>query len=76
MALQCFNAAGYITHNAKLKSANQCASLDNEKSNASIGLMIGTPSEILQYIEEGIVVPAELKYLVSATYNIFALESM
>jgi len=31
--------------------------------------MIGTPCEILQYIEEGTVVPAELKYLVSVTYK-------
>lgn len=63
-AEQCFNAAGYIIHNAELKSAKNCASSDNEKSNSSIGLIIGTPSEILQYIEEGTVVPAELKYLV------------
>ncbi|CAJ2666413.1 unnamed protein product [Trifolium pratense] len=61
---QCFNAARYIINNAELKSAKNCAPSDTEKSNSSIGLMIGTPSEILQYIEEGIVVPAELKYLV------------
>ncbi|XP_061356602.1 DEAD-box ATP-dependent RNA helicase 39-like [Gastrolobium bilobum] len=61
---QCFNAAKYIIHNAELKSAKDCASPDNEHSNASIGLMIGTPCEILQYIEEGSVVPAELRYLV------------
>ncbi|KAK2366725.1 DEAD-box ATP-dependent RNA helicase [Trifolium repens] len=61
---QCFNAARYIINNAELKSAKNCASSDTEKSNSSIGLMIGTPCEILQYIEEGIVVPAELNYLV------------
>ncbi|KAJ1385966.1 RNA helicase, DEAD-box type, Q motif [Sesbania bispinosa] len=63
-AEQCFNAAGYVIHNADLKSAKNCASADNKQSNSSIGLMIGTPCEILQYIEEGIVVPAELRYLV------------
>jgi hypothetical protein len=68
-ALQCFNAAKYIIHNAELKSAKNSASSDNEKSNSSIGLMIGTPYEILQYIEEGTVIPAELKYLVSVTYK-------
>lgn len=52
-----------------MKSAKNCASSDNEKSNSSIGLIIGTPSEILQYIEEGTVVPAELKYLVSVAYK-------
>ncbi|XP_058773396.1 DEAD-box ATP-dependent RNA helicase 39-like [Vicia villosa] len=61
---QCFNAARYIIHNAELKSAKNRASSDNKKSNSSIGLMIGTPCEILQYIDEGIVVLAELKYLV------------
>ncbi|KAI5444096.1 hypothetical protein KIW84_012638 [Lathyrus oleraceus] len=61
---QCFNAARYIIHNAELKSAKNHASSDNEKLNSSIGLMIGTPCEILQYIDEGIVVPAELRYLV------------
>ncbi|XP_039690932.1 DEAD-box ATP-dependent RNA helicase 39 [Medicago truncatula] len=61
---QCFNAARYIIHNAEVKSAKNRASSDTEKSNSSIGLMIGTPYEILQYIEEGTIVPAELKYLV------------
>ncbi|KAK7315384.1 hypothetical protein VNO77_33930 [Canavalia gladiata] len=63
-AAQCFNAAKYIIHNTEVKSAKDCASPDNEHSNASIGLMIGTPCEILQYIEEGSVVPAEIQYLV------------
>lgn len=67
-ALQCFNAARYIIHNAEVKSAKNRASSDTEKSNSSIGLMIGTPHEILQYIEEGTIVPAELKCLVSVTY--------
>ncbi|TKY46099.1 DEAD-box ATP-dependent RNA helicase 39 [Spatholobus suberectus] len=63
-ASQCFNAAKYIIHNAELKSAKDGASLDNGKSHGSIGLMIGTPCEILQYIEDGSVVPAEIRYLV------------
>ncbi|KAK7277370.1 hypothetical protein RIF29_18521 [Crotalaria pallida] len=63
-AEQCFNAAKYIIHNAVSKSAKHSASPDNKHSNTSIGLIIGTPSEILQYIEEGSVVPADLRYLV------------
>ncbi|RDX76102.1 DEAD-box ATP-dependent RNA helicase 39, partial [Mucuna pruriens] len=63
-AAQCFNAAKYIIHNAELKSAKDCASPDNGQPQASIGLMIGTPCEILQYIEEGSVVPAKIRYLV------------
>lgn len=64
-AMQCFNAAKYIIHNAELKSAkDDDASADNGQSHASIGLIIGTPCEILQYIEEGSVVPAEIRYLV------------
>ncbi|XP_052736848.1 DEAD-box ATP-dependent RNA helicase 39-like isoform X1 [Vigna angularis] len=64
LAFQCFNAAKYIIHNTKLKSAKDCASPDNGQSQASIGLMIGTPCEILQYIEEGSIVPSEIRYLV------------
>lgn len=63
-AAQCFNAAKYIIHNAELKAAKGSASPDNKRSNTSIGLIIGTPCEILQFIEEGSVVPAELRYLV------------
>ncbi|XLR61798.1 hypothetical protein S83_012470, partial [Arachis hypogaea] len=46
------------------KLAKQCSSPDNEHSNVSIGLLLGTPSEIIQYIEEGSVVPAEIRYMV------------
>ncbi|XP_057443386.1 DEAD-box ATP-dependent RNA helicase 39-like [Lotus japonicus] len=63
-AAQCYNAAQYIIHDAELKSAKNCASATSEQSNSSIGLMIGTPCEVLQYIQEGNVVPAELRYLV------------
>jgi len=65
LAFQCFHAAKYIIHNTKLKSAKVCASPDDGQSQASIGLMIGTPCEILQYIEEGSIVPSEIRYLVS-----------
>lgn len=73
MALQCFNAAKYIIHNAELKSAKDYASPDNEKSHASIGLMIGIPSEILEYIEEGSVVPAKIRYLVSVHLSYYSV---
>jgi len=36
--------------------------------------MIGTPCEILEYIEEGSVVPAEIRYLVSIHYHILVWE--
>lgn len=61
---QCFNAAKYIIHNVELKSVKDRPSPGNGESHASIGLMIGTPCEILEYIEEGSVVPAEIRYLV------------
>ncbi|KAL2326637.1 hypothetical protein Fmac_025695 [Flemingia macrophylla] len=64
LTLHCFNAATYITQIIELKSSKDCASLDNKQSHALIGLMIGTPFEILQYIEEGSVVYAEIRYLV------------
>ncbi|KAF7812629.1 DEAD-box ATP-dependent RNA helicase 39 [Senna tora] len=63
-AEQCFNAAKYLIHHAELKSAKDGVSPDNDQSNVSIGLVIGPPSEILQYIEERTVIPADIKYLV------------
>ncbi|CAJ1953237.1 unnamed protein product [Sphenostylis stenocarpa] len=63
-AAQCFNAAKYIIDNTKLKSAKDCASPDNGQSQPSIGLMIGTPCEIFQYIEDESIVPSGIRYLV------------
>ncbi|XP_054817850.1 DEAD-box ATP-dependent RNA helicase 39-like isoform X2 [Prosopis cineraria] len=63
-AEQCFNAAKYIIRHAEFKSTKNDASLNNEQSDVSIGLVIGSPSEILQYIEEGTVIPEEIRYLV------------
>ncbi|KAK7380562.1 hypothetical protein VNO78_33076 [Psophocarpus tetragonolobus] len=63
-AAQCFNAAKHIIDNAELNSVKDGTSPDKGQAHASIGLMIGTPCEILQYIEEGSVVPSEIKYLV------------
>lgn len=74
IALQCFNAAKYIIHNVELKSVKDRPSPGNGESHASIGLMIGTPCEILEYIEEGSVVPAEIRYLVSIHYHILVWE--
>ncbi|XP_028804992.1 DEAD-box ATP-dependent RNA helicase 39 isoform X2 [Neltuma alba] len=59
----CFNAAKFIIHHTELKSAKGDLP-NNEKSDASIGLVIGPPCEILQYIEEGMVIPEEIRYLV------------
>ncbi|KAL1357792.1 hypothetical protein HN51_009658 [Arachis hypogaea] len=63
-ANECFSAAKYIMEIAEAKLAKQRSSPDNEHSNVSIGLLVGTPSEIIQYIEEGSVVPAEIRYMV------------
>ncbi|QHO38788.1 DEAD-box ATP-dependent RNA helicase [Arachis hypogaea] len=63
-ANECFSAAKYIMEISESKLAKQCSSPDNEHSNVSIGLLLGTPSEIIQYIEEGSVVPAEIRYMV------------
>ncbi|XP_021902457.1 DEAD-box ATP-dependent RNA helicase 39-like isoform X1 [Carica papaya] len=63
-----FRVAKFISDYAKLKSTKKN---DNDKSkdpeyllNAPIGMLIGTPSEILQHIEEGNVVCDDIKYLV------------
>ncbi|MED6123185.1 hypothetical protein PIB30_046802 [Stylosanthes scabra] len=62
-AAECFSAAKYILEIAEAKLAKS-SSPDNEHSDVSIGLLIGTPSEIIDYIEEGSVVPAEIRYMV------------
>ncbi|MED6132660.1 hypothetical protein PIB30_020993 [Stylosanthes scabra] len=62
-ANECFSAAKYIMEIAEAKLAKS-SSPDNEHSDVSIGLLIGTPSEIIEYIEEGSVVPAEIRYMV------------
>ncbi|KAI9070884.1 hypothetical protein K1719_021800 [Acacia pycnantha] len=62
-AEQCFNAAKYIIDQVELESSKD-DSPNTEKSDVSIGLVIGPPSEILQYIEEGTVIPEEIRYLV------------
>ncbi|KAI4346554.1 hypothetical protein L6164_007442 [Bauhinia variegata] len=56
---ECFNVAKLIIHNAEVKSAKDGTSPQNE-----LGLVIGTPSEIVRYIEEGTVIPNEIRYLV------------
>ncbi|KAJ7973993.1 Dead box ATP-dependent RNA helicase [Quillaja saponaria] len=61
---ECFNVAKFMDYNAQLKSSKDSGSPKKDFSNVPIGLIIGTPSEIVQYMEEGSVVPDEMKYLV------------
>ncbi|XVF29882.1 hypothetical protein REPUB_Repub16aG0008700 [Reevesia pubescens] len=65
---QAFQVARFISHHAMLKSALESGSgksriLEN-LPNDSIGMLVATPSETIQYIEEGSVVPDDIKYLV------------
>lgn len=62
--------ASYITSCAQVKSSEKCggdASEDKGGSlNAPIGLLVGTPEEVLQQIEYGDVMTTAVKYLVCA----------
>ncbi|XP_030465442.2 DEAD-box ATP-dependent RNA helicase 39-like isoform X1 [Syzygium oleosum] len=63
-----FRMASYITSCAQVKSSEKCggdASEDKGGSlNAPIGLLVGTPEEVLQQIEDGDVMTTAVKYLV------------
>ncbi|XP_038886391.1 DEAD-box ATP-dependent RNA helicase 39-like [Benincasa hispida] len=63
-----FQMAKFISNYRQLATArdNGCIELELQKSasDISIGLLIGTPGEILKLIEEGSVVPDEINYLV------------
>ncbi|XP_021284590.1 DEAD-box ATP-dependent RNA helicase 39-like isoform X2 [Herrania umbratica] len=65
---QGFQVAGCISHHAMLKSAMEGGSGKSRTSenfpNGSIGMLVATPSETIKYIEEGSVVPDDIKYLV------------
>ncbi|XVE55092.1 hypothetical protein DITRI_Ditri03aG0133100 [Diplodiscus trichospermus] len=65
---QGFQVARFISHHAKLNSALQSGSgksrISENLPNDSIGMLVATPSETIQYIEEGSVVPDDIKYLV------------
>lgn len=60
--------ARFISEYRQLETArdNGCGELQLQKSasDVSIGLLIGTPAEVSKLIEEGRVVPDEIKYLV------------
>ncbi|KAL5560104.1 hypothetical protein UlMin_036315 [Ulmus minor] len=57
LADEVFRVAKFVLHSVKLKPAI-------DESDASIGLLVGTPDEVLQLIEEGDVIPSEIEYLV------------
>lgn len=63
-----FYMARFISEYRQLETArdNGCGELQLQKSasDVSIGLLIGTPAEVSKLIEEGRVVPDEIKYLV------------
>ncbi|XP_023902831.1 DEAD-box ATP-dependent RNA helicase 39 [Quercus suber] len=62
-----FQVAKFISDSAQaaqLKSEKVNSSNQKILSNAPIGMIVGTPGEVLQHIDEGNVVPDEIKYLV------------
>ncbi|XP_040999081.1 DEAD-box ATP-dependent RNA helicase 39-like isoform X2 [Juglans microcarpa x Juglans regia] len=59
-----FHMAKFISSYAQLKSTKENGSPQKNLSNVPIGMIVGTPGEVLQHIEEGIVVLDEIKYLV------------
>ncbi|XP_022767991.1 DEAD-box ATP-dependent RNA helicase 39-like isoform X1 [Durio zibethinus] len=65
---QGFQVARFISYHAKLKSALEsgCGKSRTSKNlpNDSIGMLVATPSETIQYIEEGSVILDDIKYLV------------
>ena len=73
--MQGFQVARFISHHAKLNSALGSGSdksrISENLPNDSIGMLVATPSETIQYIEEGSVVPVDIKYLVSILNFIF-----
>lgn len=73
--MQSFQVARFISHHAKLKSAFGSGSdksrISENLPNDSIGMLVATPSETIQYIEEGSLVPDDIKYLVSILKSTF-----
>ncbi|KAK8597354.1 hypothetical protein V6N13_001967 [Hibiscus sabdariffa] len=65
---QSFQTAGFISRHAKLSSASKCgyskSRISENLKNDSIGMLVATPSETIQYIEEGSVVLDDVKFLV------------
>ncbi|KAE8718596.1 Dead box ATP-dependent RNA helicase, putative isoform 3 [Hibiscus syriacus] len=65
---QSFQTARFISRYAKLNSASKCgygkSRLSENLAHDSIGMLVATPSEISQYIEEGSVVLEDTKFLV------------
>ncbi|KAF5749245.1 Dead box ATP-dependent RNA helicase putative isoform 1 [Tripterygium wilfordii] len=63
-----FHMAKFISHHARLKPGTETSSSQSrsqqELSNAPIGMLVGTPSEVLQFMEEGSVILDDVKYLV------------
>ncbi|TYI22952.1 hypothetical protein ES332_A06G133300v1 [Gossypium tomentosum] len=63
-----FQTARFISHHAKLNSTSEYgygkSRISENLANDSIGMLVATPSETIQYIEEGSVVPDDIKYLV------------
>ncbi|PPS15762.1 hypothetical protein GOBAR_AA04812 [Gossypium barbadense] len=68
-----FQTARFISHHAKLNSTSEYgygkSRISENLANDSIGMLVATPSETIQYIEEGSVVPDDIKYLVSQHFD-------
>lgn len=71
--MQGFQTARFISHHAKLNSTSEYgygkSRILENLANDSIGMLVATPSETIQYIEEGSVVPDDIKYLVSQNFD-------
>ncbi|GMI77094.1 hypothetical protein HRI_001378700 [Hibiscus trionum] len=65
---QSFQTARFISRHAKLNSASKCgygkSRISENLADDSIGMLVATPNETIQYIEEGSVVLDDIKFLV------------
>ncbi|KAI6691150.1 hypothetical protein NL676_027978 [Syzygium grande] len=61
-----FRMASYITSCAQVKSSEKCGgdAWEDKGGSPPIGLLVGTPEEVLQQIEDGDVMTTAVKYLV------------
>ncbi|XP_031251506.1 DEAD-box ATP-dependent RNA helicase 39-like [Pistacia vera] len=63
-----FRVAKFISHYARLKSSMEnggdSSKAPEDVSNAPIGILVGTPREVLQYVEDGSILCNDVKYLV------------
>ncbi|KAL5776538.1 hypothetical protein ACOSP7_009464 [Xanthoceras sorbifolium] len=63
-----FRVAKFISHYARLNSSSSGAdsskALEEDSSDAPIGMLVGTPSEVLEHIEDGNILCDDIRYVV------------